>query len=223
MIGALFPLTLPRAPRYGPASPPLASSGGARYSACVAETTTTGFGDPYKVRRTSATRRIFYVRMPLRASFNGRALAGRPSGLPVASFAGSPTPSCARSPRLATGSGFPAQKGGRTMRHISARPEQKQSPNQRLALFTESGHHAALLWVQFAPLTAADFRDLRFRNLVAGLGHIEQFGACLTAFNDAFAASLAKSIAGTALHATTPDTFPRFPCPEQSSSMEAHA
>jgi hypothetical protein len=82
---------------------PLTVATPAHYPAIVAETTATGFGDPYKVRRISATRRIFYVRMPLRASFNGRALAGRPSGLPVASFAGSPTPSCARSPPFGDG------------------------------------------------------------------------------------------------------------------------
>ncbi|KOS89779.1 hypothetical protein DM50_2682 [Burkholderia mallei] len=41
----------------------------------------------------------FFVCMPLRAyAINGWALAGRPSGLPVASYAGSPTLPCARPP-----------------------------------------------------------------------------------------------------------------------------
>ena len=67
------------------------------YSGTVAEKEATGFGDSNKVRRTTATRRLFFVRMPTHVLF-GRALVGIPSGMPDASFSGSPTPLCARSP-----------------------------------------------------------------------------------------------------------------------------
>ena len=101
------------------------------YPADVAETTATGFGDLTIYRRTTAAVRFFYVRVPSRAStINGRALVGRPSGLPVSDRAGSPTLPCARSPHLAMGSGIrTATIGGRTMlRHIPAHPEQTQCP-----------------------------------------------------------------------------------------------
>jgi hypothetical protein len=55
--------------------------------------------------RTTASVRFFYVRC-LRASFNGRALAGVPSGTPVSTCTGTPTLSCARPPQLALGFGF---------------------------------------------------------------------------------------------------------------------
>lgn len=47
--------------------------------------------------------------------FNGRALAGRLSSLPVSIGAGSPTLPCARSPRLATGSEPQHTYGARIM------------------------------------------------------------------------------------------------------------
>lgn len=100
---------------------------GDAYTFSVAETTAAGFGD---LSHASAQprRAAFLCVSPLRASFNGRALVGRPSGLPGACVTGSPTLPCARPPRLATGSGLTAHTRGRTMRHIYARPEQTQSP-----------------------------------------------------------------------------------------------
>lgn len=81
------------------------------------------------------------------------------------------------------------------MRQALARPEQTRNPIDRFFLFADAGRHAADLWLQFAPLTAAEFRDLRFRNLVAGLGHITDFDACRRAFHDAFAEAIAGSVA----------------------------
>lgn len=103
---------------------------------------------------------------------------------------------------------------------IPARREQSQS-TPRHPLFAESGRHAADLWFQFAPLTAAEFRDLRFRNLVAGLGYISNFEACRDAFNDAFATGLAHCLASTSTG--EPGAFRRFSSPEQSSSLEVRA
>ena len=101
------------------------------YTSIVTETTATEFGDSIIDRRTTAAARFFYVRTPLRAiTINGRAWAGRPSGLPVSYRAGSPTPFSARSPYLAIESGSHITSiGGRTMlRHIPARLEQPLSP-----------------------------------------------------------------------------------------------
>ncbi|NRE46690.1 hypothetical protein FG479_05705 [Burkholderia pseudomallei] len=53
--------------------------------------------------------RYFFVRASTHA-FNGRALAGVPSGTPVSVFAGTPTLSCARPPQLALGAGFVTTK-----------------------------------------------------------------------------------------------------------------
>lgn len=80
------------------------------YSDFVAKKEATGFGDSNKVRRTTAAWRLFFVRMPLHAPLNERALVGIPSGMPDASFSGSPTLPCARSPRLATECGFSTLK-----------------------------------------------------------------------------------------------------------------
>lgn len=82
------------------------------YPKKVAKKEATGFGDLNKVRRTTAVWRYFFVRMPKHAPINERALVGIPSGMPEASFSGSPTLPCARSPRLATECGFSTQKGG---------------------------------------------------------------------------------------------------------------
>ncbi|ARL09210.1 hypothetical protein BOC45_10510 [Burkholderia pseudomallei] len=81
------------------------------------------------------------------------------------------------------------------MRHIPARPEQALSPVQRHPLFARAGAEAAALWLKFAPLTAAEFRDMRFRNMVTGLGYLADFEPCRDAFNDAFAAHIATAIA----------------------------
>lgn len=87
-----------------------------RYSGLAAETTAAGFGDLFNVRRTTAAVRFFYVRMPTRAhTINGWAWVGRPSGLPVASIAGSPTPLSARPPHLAMEGGPSLENGGRNV------------------------------------------------------------------------------------------------------------
>jgi len=77
-----------------------------------------------------------------------------------------------------------------------ARSEQTKSPKQRFPFFTQSGIDAAALWLQAAPLSMADFRDLRYRNLIAGLGYLDSEQARHDAFNDGFAHRLALAIAG---------------------------
>jgi hypothetical protein len=78
---------------------------------------------------------------------------------------------------------------------IPARPEQALSPIQCHSLFARAGAEAAALWLQFAPLTAAEFRNMRFRNMVAGHVYLPDFRRCRDAFNDAFAAHIATAIA----------------------------
>ncbi|TCG03507.1 hypothetical protein BZM27_47955 [Paraburkholderia steynii] len=84
------------------------------------------------------------------------------------------------------------------MRHISARPEQSSFPNtltERHPLFSYAGRCAADLWLQGAPLSMADFRDLRFRCLVSGDTSFAGDPARRQAFDDAFARQIASSIA----------------------------
>jgi hypothetical protein len=91
----------------------------ALYPCLVLETTGTGFDSLNSHRRTTATRRYFFVRLPL-CAFNGRTLAGKPSGLPVSDDAGLSTLSCVRPPHLTVGSGIKtAVIGGRIMRQFS--------------------------------------------------------------------------------------------------------
>lgn len=72
---------------------------------------------------------------------------------------------------------------------------QPQSPVQRHPLFARAGAAAADLWLNHAPLSAADFRDLRFRNLLSGLTYDPDDYARRIAFNTAFADRIASSIA----------------------------
>jgi hypothetical protein len=84
------------------------------------------------------------------------------------------------------------------MRHTPARPEQPSLPNiltERFPLFAYAGRNAAELWLIGAPLSMADFRDLRFRNLVAGDTVFAGDAARREAFNNAFARQIALSIA----------------------------
>jgi hypothetical protein len=81
------------------------------HTCAVANTNATGFGDLKSHRRTTATRRYFYVHTLLRTLF-GRAIAGIPSGMPGSFVSGSPTLLSARPPHLAM-SGGPTSQGGR--------------------------------------------------------------------------------------------------------------
>ena len=54
------------------------------YTCLVAEKKAAGHGTPKHERRTTASRRYFFVRMPQCAFFNERALAGTASAVPVA-------------------------------------------------------------------------------------------------------------------------------------------
>lgn len=83
--------------------------------------------------------------------------------------------------------------GGRTMRHIPARPEQTQSLSQ-FPLFVRAGRHAAELWLLSAPLSVGEFRDLRYRNLIAGTAWMPGDEERREAFNAAFARRIAEAI-----------------------------
>lgn len=65
---------------------------------------------------------------------------------------------------------------------------------QRFPLFADAGRHAAELWLQCAPLSMAEFRDLRYRNLIAGLGYLDEAHARREAFNGGFATQIARAI-----------------------------
>jgi hypothetical protein len=84
------------------------------------------------------------------------------------------------------------------MRRVFARPEQSSLPNtltERFPLFAYAGRNAAELWLAGAPMSMADFRDLRFRNLVAGDSVFAGDTTRRQAFNEAFAREIALSIA----------------------------
>ncbi|EIN02292.1 hypothetical protein WQE_04867 [Paraburkholderia hospita] len=84
------------------------------------------------------------------------------------------------------------------LRHIPARPEQPSFPNtltERFPLFACAGRNAAELWLVAGPMSMADFRDLRFRNLVNGDSVFAGDADRRQAFNDAFAREIALSIA----------------------------
>ena len=53
------------------------------YTCLVAKKKAAGLGTPKYERRTTASRRYFFVRMPSRAFVNGRALVGTASAVPV--------------------------------------------------------------------------------------------------------------------------------------------
>jgi hypothetical protein len=70
-----------------------------------------------------------------------------------------------------------------------------QTSVQRHPLFARAGAAAADLWLNSPVLSLADFRDLRFRSLLSGLTYDPDDHARRIAFNDAFAARIASSIA----------------------------
>ncbi|MFM0002739.1 hypothetical protein PQR57_17095 [Paraburkholderia dipogonis] len=84
------------------------------------------------------------------------------------------------------------------MRRIFARPDQTSLPNtltEPYPLFAYAGRNAAELWLAGAPMSMADFRDLRYRNLIAGDSVFAGDAARRQAFNEAFAREIALSIA----------------------------
>ncbi|MDR6419892.1 hypothetical protein J2801_002143 [Paraburkholderia phenoliruptrix] len=85
------------------------------------------------------------------------------------------------------------------LRHIPARSEQPLLPDiltQRYPLFELAGANAAELWLLGAPeLSMADWRDLRFYELVRGDSSFARDVARREAFNGAFATQIAISIA----------------------------
>jgi len=83
------------------------------------------------------------------------------------------------------------------LRRIPARPEQKSLPNSLTPhpLFAAAGRHAAELWLQSAPLSAGEFRDLRYQNLLAGVPTLPGDEQRREVFNGAFARRIASAIA----------------------------
>ena len=63
-------------------------------------------------------------------------------------------------------------------------------------LFARAGTEAAALWLQAAPLSLSDFRDLRLRNLLAGLGYMDDLHERTQAFHHAYEQRIAAHIAG---------------------------
>ncbi|WP_156967066.1 hypothetical protein [Paraburkholderia ferrariae] len=61
--------------------------------------------------------------------------------------------------------------------------------------FVRAGRHAAELWLSGAPLSLGEFRDLRYRNLIAGIAQMPGDEQRHEAFNDAFARRVAEAIA----------------------------
>ena len=83
------------------------------------------------------------------------------------------------------------------LRRIPARSEQTL-PNTRTTkypLFAYAGRNAAELWLLGAPLSMGEWRDLRFRNLIAGDTSFDGDAARRDAFKEAFAREIALSIA----------------------------
>ncbi len=80
------------------------------------------------------------------------------------------------------------------MPNALARPEQPQSPATRFPLFAQAGRDAAALWLAGAPLSMADFRDMRLRSLLAGLGHFDDLAARTAEFNGAYAQRIGQAI-----------------------------
>jgi hypothetical protein len=80
------------------------------------------------------------------------------------------------------------------MLRISARSEQKNS-TERHPLSDRAGRDAAELWLLAAPFSMADFRDLRFRNFIAGETVFGDHAERRDAFNTAFASRIALFIA----------------------------
>ena len=168
-----------------------------RYTRNVSETTDAGFSS-LNNRSAQPRRAVFLCVSPLRASFYGWAWVGASSDAPVPSVAGLLTPPCARPPHLAVDGGPSIKPKEPAMRASApARSEQPkpQTPTQRHPLFARAGAAAAELWLSCPTLSLADFRDLRFRTLLSGLTADPDDNARRLAFNAAYAARIASSIA----------------------------
>lgn len=110
------------------------------YTFSVSETTDARF-DSLNHVSAQPRRAAFLCVSPQCASFYGRALVGKPSGLPGAYVTGLSTLPCARSPHLTVGRGLNTHVRGRNMRHIPARPEQS---NIRIQIINRALHDASL-------------------------------------------------------------------------------
>jgi hypothetical protein len=95
-----------------------------------------------------------------------------------------------------------------------------QGAARRFPMFHRAGCDAASLWLQSYPLSMGEFRDLRYRNLIAGLGYLDEPEARREAFDQAFAAGIASAIAQPP--AETPRiNAPRLSAPARCSQSTA--
>lgn len=171
---------------------PLAHSAKLRHTAFACKTKQAGFGSPNVLRRTTATRRYFYVHTHLRTFF-GRAIAGAPSGAPVSLDAGLPTLLSARPPHLEVGSGPNRSKEVAMRANTLARSEQTLSPE--VSPF-DAGVQAAHAWFEGVKVSAATYRDNARCNLVRPIVDDSEAALASTVFNRGFAHGLALVIAG---------------------------
>jgi len=70
----------------------------------------------------------------------------------------------------------------------------QRHPASPFPLFVHAGRQAAELWLLGAPMSAGAFRDLRFRNLIAGTEWLPGDEQRRAAFNNAFARRVAEAI-----------------------------
>lgn len=171
---------------------PLASVEGIRHNGFAAKTNAAWFGDQNNSRRTTATRRYFYVHTLLRAFF-GRAIAGIPSGMPVSLGTGSPTLLSARPPHLAMRGGVINPKEAAMRVNALARPEQTQSPTE-LTPF-QAGIQSARAWFACPQLSAATHRDNARCAFVRTIADDSEAAIASFSFNRGFAHGLAKAMA----------------------------
>ena len=169
------------------------------YSSIVAETEVTRASRLDQIQADNRQPAVFFCPYAFARLLQWRALAeGTPSGVPASCIAGPRTlKPCACHPRFAAllAGLETADTGGRTMlRHIPARPEQTPPRNQH-PLFERAGIQAAQLWLQGAPLSMGEWRDLRWRNLVAGAAVLPGDEQRHDAFNQAFADQIGRFIA----------------------------
>ncbi|CAB3759351.1 hypothetical protein [Paraburkholderia solisilvae] len=61
-------------------------------------------------------------------------------------------------------------------------------------LFALAGRRSAELWLAAAPMSAGEFRDLRYHYLMAGMPTLPGDEPRRVAFNDAFARRIAEAI-----------------------------
>lgn len=165
------------------------------YPCPVAETTATGRGNPESTGGQAAAHAAFILSVRFRAPLSMAGRAGPASAGPVSCR---PVfhPRC-RARHQSRGNDRRASnlQEAAMRANASARPEQNRIPAQRFPLFAQAGAAAAALWLNHASLSMSEFRDQRYLKMVAGLEYDADDEARREVFNDAFARTVATSIA----------------------------